>query len=89
MGSSFHFFQKTLRAERSARMWILFGSLCALCTGRHVLRRLAVRQAFFRRVYIGHQLIAGDGLLLQQVQRDLVKQLAVFLQELPGRLVAA
>lgn len=46
-------------------------------------------QALALGVHIGHELVAGDGLLLKKIESDLVEKFAVLAEDLLGLFVAA
>ena len=69
--------------RRSGRVGggLIFGSGAFFGCGRF--------QALALGIHIGHELVAGDGLLLQKIESDLVEKFAVLAENLLGFFVAA
>lgn len=65
------------------------GSIGSGLVCRAVFRLLRGLQTLSFGIHIGHQLVAGDGFLLQKVQRHLVEKLAVLAQNCLRLLIAA
>ncbi len=70
-----------LRRSRRVGGGLIFGSGAFFGCGRV--------QALALGIHIGHELVAGDGLLLKKIESDLVEKFAVLAQNLLGFFVAA